>query len=100
FYAMSRYQAKLERKQALLGRFVDIGAELFAMSATCVRAQSMRNGPDGEKAVRLADVFCRQTRLKVEDLFNRLFQNADNATYRLAQEVLRGEHAWLEKGAM
>jgi alkylation response protein AidB-like acyl-CoA dehydrogenase len=59
FYAMSRYQAKLERKQALLFRFVDIGAELYAMAASCVRAQSMRQGPEGEGAVRMADVFCR-----------------------------------------
>jgi hypothetical protein len=100
FYAMGRYQAKLERKQALLGRFVDIGAELFAMSAACVRAQSLRQGAEGEKAVRMADVFCRQARLRVEALFDRLFKNADNSTYRLAQEVLRGEHAWLEKGAL
>jgi alkylation response protein AidB-like acyl-CoA dehydrogenase len=98
FYAMSRYQAKLERKQALLGRFVDIGAELFAMSAVCVRAQSMRGEADGEKAVRMAEVFCRQARIRTDDLFERLFRNADNSTYRLAQEVLRGEHAWLEAG--
>jgi len=98
FYAMSRYQAKLERKQALLGRFVDIGAELFAMSSACVRAQSMRDGSDGEKAERMADVFCRQSRIRIEDLFDKLFKNADNATYRLAQEVLRGEHEWLADG--
>jgi alkylation response protein AidB-like acyl-CoA dehydrogenase len=98
FYAMSRYQAKLERKQALLGRFVDIGAELFAMSAACVRAQAMREGAEGDKAVRMADVFCRQSRIRVDDLFDRLFENADNSTYRLAQEVLRGDHAWLADG--
>lgn len=98
FYAMSRYQGGLERKQALLGRFVDIGAELFAMSATCVHAQSLSSGPEGKKAMRMADVFCRQARLRIDDLFSRLFENADNATYRLAQEVLRGEHAWLEEG--
>src|SRR5690606_4519050 len=63
-----------------------------------VRAQAMRELPEGEKAVRLADVFCRQARLRVDDLFSRLFENADNSTYRLAQEVLRGEHAWLAKG--
>ncbi len=39
FYAMSRWQGKLERKQGFLGRVVDIGAELFAMSAACVQAQ-------------------------------------------------------------
>lgn len=98
FYAMSRYQAKLERKQALLGRFVDIGAELYAMSATCVRADGLRKEPEGEKAMRMADVFCKQSRIRIEDLFNRLFDNADNSTYRLAQEVLRGEHEWLAQG--
>lgn len=98
FYAMSRYQAKLERKQAVLGRFVDIGAELFAMAAVCVRAKSMENTEHGEKAMRMASVFCRQARIRVEELFNAVFHNADNATYRLAQEVLRGEHEWLESG--
>lgn len=98
FYAMSLYQAKLERKQALLGRFVDIGAELYAMSCAVVRAQALRNGANGNEAVRLADVFCRRSRLRVEELFDGLFGNEDEATYRLAQEVLKGEHAWLEAG--
>jgi alkylation response protein AidB-like acyl-CoA dehydrogenase len=101
FYAMGRYQAKLERKQALLFRFVDIGAELYAMSAACVRAEGMRQqGTDGEKAVRMADVFCRRARRRIAHLFAEVSRNADNSTYRLAQEVLRGEHAWLEQGAM
>lgn len=102
FYAMSRYQAKLERKQALLGRFVDIGAELFAMACVCVRADAIRaqGGPEGDKAVRLAVIFCRQARQRIDDLFHHLFHNADASTYRFAQEVLRGEHAWLESGIM
>ena len=36
FYGMARWQGQLERKQGFLGRIVDIGAELFAMSAVCV----------------------------------------------------------------
>jgi alkylation response protein AidB-like acyl-CoA dehydrogenase len=100
FYAMSVYQARLERKQALLGRFVDIGAELFAMSAVCVRAHSMRAGADGEGPVHLADVFCEQSRERIGALFSRLFDNVDTPTYRLAQEVLRGEHEWLEQGIL
>jgi hypothetical protein len=99
FYAMGRYQAKMERKQALLFRFVDIGAELYAMAATCVRAQSMRDGPDGKKAAHMADVFCRGSRLRIDALFDRVSDNEDDALYRLSQEVLRGEHAWLEAGA-
>ncbi|MBA2572773.1 MAG: acyl-CoA dehydrogenase family protein [Gemmatimonadetes bacterium] len=100
FRAMAQYQAKLERKQALLGRFVDIGAELYAMSAACVRAQSLRDGPNGKEAVQLADVFCRRSRLRVNDLFRHLFRNQDDATYRLAQGVLKGDYAWLEEGTV
>jgi alkylation response protein AidB-like acyl-CoA dehydrogenase len=98
FLAMGRYQAKLERKQALLGRFVDIGAELYAMAATIVRAHAMRSEhPD---AVRLADVFCLRSRLRVKKLFHDLWDNADDATYKLAQDVLAGRYAWLEDGAL
>jgi alkylation response protein AidB-like acyl-CoA dehydrogenase len=100
FYAMGRYQAKLERKQAVLGRFVDIGAELYAMSCTCVRAHAMRSGPHGGEAQRLADVFCRRSRLRIRRLFAELHRNADDATYKLAQGVLKGDYAFLEDGAI
>ena len=64
FYAMARWQGKLERKQSFLARVVDIGAELFAMSAACVRARAERaEHPEG---VELADLFCRQARRRVD----------------------------------
>ncbi|HET8655454.1 MAG TPA: hypothetical protein VFL93_08045, partial [Longimicrobiaceae bacterium] len=77
-------------------------AELYAMAASCVRAQHMAKGAgaEGPKAVHMADVFCAAARLRIDDLFGRLFDNADDRVYRLAQEVLRGEHAWLEDGAI
>ena len=61
---MARWQGKLERKQALPGRVVDIGAELFAMSAACVRARAER--ADTPEGVELADLFCRQARRRVD----------------------------------
>jgi len=100
FYAMGKYQAKLEKKGHLLGRFVDIGAELYAMSAVVVRARSMADGPNGREAQLLADVFCRRTRLKVKQLFHDVWENADDPTYKLAQDVLKGRYAFLEEGAV
>src|SRR5437764_4248660 len=40
FYGMSRWQGGLEKKQSFLGRIVDIGAELYAIAAACVYAQT------------------------------------------------------------
>lgn len=97
FYGMARWQAKLERKQGFLGRIVDIGAELFAMAASCVRAQMLRSqGLDGERAAQLADVFCRQARLRIERLFDALWTNTDVIDEKLAKAVLAGEHVWFE----
>jgi alkylation response protein AidB-like acyl-CoA dehydrogenase len=102
FYAMARYQGRLERKQALLGRVVDIGAELFAMSATCVRAKMLMEDDlvDGTKAFDFADLFCRGARRRTEVLFRALFRNDDDHNYRAALRVLEGTHAWVEKGIL
>jgi len=43
FYGMARWQAKLEYKQTFLARIVDIGAELFAISATVVYADRIKH---------------------------------------------------------
>src|SRR5215217_2302977 len=75
FYGMSRWQGKLEHRQRFLGRIVDIGAELFAMTAACVRAQ--RDRADGT-AAELADAFCQQARVRAEQLFDGLWKNSDD----------------------
>ncbi|BFU45084.1 acyl-CoA dehydrogenase family protein [Krasilnikovia sp. MM14-A1004] len=96
FYAMSRWQGKMERKQAFLARIVDIGAELFAMSAVCVRARAERR--DRPEGVELADLFCRQARLRAEALFAGLWDNTDSLDVRLARRALDGRYAFLEEG--
>ncbi|HZE08724.1 MAG TPA: acyl-CoA dehydrogenase family protein, partial [Gemmatimonadaceae bacterium] len=97
FHAMVRFGPKLERRQMVLFRAVDIGAELFAMSAACSRAQMLAKQGNAE-ATRLADVFCIEARERIKLHFDQLFGPNDGALYKLAMEVLRGEHAWLEQG--
>ncbi|MDI5965305.1 acyl-CoA dehydrogenase family protein [Streptantibioticus silvisoli] len=99
FYAMSRWQGKMETKQGFLGRVVDIGAELFAMSAVCVRAEKLGgSGDDGQAARQLADAFCQQSRLRVEELFGRLWNNTDDLDHQVVKAVLAGRYEWLEDG--
>ena len=81
----------------VLFRAVDIGAELFAMSAACSRAQMLRKSGDAN-AVDLADLFCREARLRIRAHFDNLFGVNDAALYRVSQQVLKGEFEWLERG--
>ncbi len=116
-HCMAVHGAGLERRQILLGRLVEIGAEIFALAASCSRAHRIvseapsagsaraatagaADSPDPKSALALCDLFCRQARRRVEERFRSLFRNDDSRAYRLAQQVLRGEHAWLEKGVL
>ncbi|ETK33093.1 acyl-CoA dehydrogenase family protein [Microbispora sp. ATCC PTA-5024] len=99
FYGMSRWQGRLEHKQGFLARIVDIGAELFAITAVCVRAQE--DGAElGRRPYELADAFCRQARVRAEALFDRLWDNTDSADVRLTRRVLEGRYAFLEDGVL
>ncbi|OSC28525.1 acyl-CoA dehydrogenase [Mycobacterium vulneris] len=100
FYGMARWQAKLEQRQGFLGRIVDIGAELFAMSAACVRAEGQRVADPtvGRQAYELAETFCQQATLRVEALFHALWTNTDGSDVQLTHNVLDGRYAWLEDG--
>lgn len=102
FYGMARWQAALEQKQGFLGRVVDIGAELFAMAAACVRAEAQRvsDRAAGEQAYELADAFCQQAALRVEALFHALWSNTDSTDMGLARNVLGGHYTWLEEGVL
>ncbi len=95
FHAMARYQAKLERKQMVLFRIVDIGTDLFAMSAVVTYATMLAK--KGEKnALELADLFCREARTRIDQNFRTLFDNHDELAYKVVQKFMKGEYEWLE----
>jgi hypothetical protein len=99
FHCMVRFGPKLEKRQAVLGRIVEIGAELFAMAATCARAVAAGQwGTTGKDAVELADAFCRQASRRVDEKFAAVWRNDDVNTYAVARKVLDGGYSWLERG--
>jgi len=102
FHALLRYGPKLERQQLLLGRFVDIATELFAITAACLRAEQLlrpdAGAMDKSELAALADYFCRTSRVRIEEQFHEIKRNADHAGYKVAQKVLEGRHAGLETG--
>jgi alkylation response protein AidB-like acyl-CoA dehydrogenase len=90
FHQMLVQGAALEKRQLMLGRFVDIGAQLFAMSATLSRAQAMveRMDPEASNALDLAEYFCRCSRFRITEWFRSLARNADDPGYRLSGKIL------------
>jgi alkylation response protein AidB-like acyl-CoA dehydrogenase len=98
FYAMGRYQAKLEEKGALLGRIVDIGAELYAIACACVYASTLAKEDAAHKdaVYELADLFCAQARRRADGLFHDLWANDDEDQYEFAQSVLEGRYEFFE----
>lgn len=98
FHLMLWHKSKLQRKQAVLFRIVDIGSELFAMAATVSRAVKLSQ--DGKKdTMKIANVFCKGARSRIKAHRKALWSNLDAAKYQLAREVLDDKYLWLEDGA-
>lgn len=94
FHTMAKYGPKLEREQMMLGRFVDLATELFAIGCTCARAESLGT----REALDLADHFAANARLRIDRLFRSLSANTDRRGCRVAKAVLAGDHQWVEAG--
>jgi alkylation response protein AidB-like acyl-CoA dehydrogenase len=98
--AMARNGPKLERRQLLLGRLMEVGTELFAMAAVCAYARQDAR-PEGESDPRrLADLFCRQARLRIGEHFRGLRRGPDRPINAVGRQVLDGGFRWLEAGAV
>jgi hypothetical protein len=81
---------------------VDIGAELFAMAACCSRAEMMlHTAPErAATAYELAEAYCEQARVRVDEYFDQLWRNTDDGDQELSRKVLAGEYTWLEAGVL
>ena len=103
FHLMLRHGPKLERRQGLLFRCIDIGAELFATAAAVARADMLgrRKGDEARAeartAVRLADSFAAGSRRRVRELFRHIRSNHDTTDYRIAQDIMAGDFTWMER---
>jgi hypothetical protein len=83
----------------LLGRLVDVGTELFAISAVCSRAQHLlQTDGDADSLMPLVEQVCRDAIRRIETAFRDVCCNDDRRRYRLARDVLEKRYSWLEDG--
>ena len=96
FHEMLKFQKKLESKQSLLNRIVDIGTELFAMSATCSYADALIKEGKSKDAQQLADLFCLEARKRIEISFQEIHNNFDKKKIAVAKKLMAEDFKWLE----
>jgi hypothetical protein len=72
------------------------------MSAAVSRARSLADArsPEAERAVELADLFCRNSSRKVRRLFRDIWSNEDDRKNGVAAKIMGGDFAWLEQGRL
>ncbi|TWU60809.1 Acyl-CoA dehydrogenase [Rubripirellula tenax] len=98
FHKMAVHQKKMAEKQLLINRFVQIGTELFIMSAACSYAHSLLSSQsdEGAGAPDLADYYCREAQRRIDQLFRDIGSNNDKATVKLNKQFMQGEFEWME----
>lgn len=86
--ASARYMAKMINKQLLFTRLFWIASELYAMAAVCLCGES----------VELADLYCREAKLRVKGWFYTILDNNDVLAGKIAKKILEGEYDdWMKK---
>ncbi|MCB1079690.1 MAG: DNA polymerase II, partial [Verrucomicrobiae bacterium] len=91
FHAMLRHGPKLDKKQVLLGRFVDAGAELYAQTACLAWAGELIKKGEAGDAARLVETvkhFCQLSQATVKELFREVGRNSDSGGYQLARKLI------------
>ncbi|WP_193214666.1 acyl-CoA dehydrogenase family protein [Luteolibacter marinus] len=86
FHSMAKHGPKLDRQQLLLGRLVDVGAELLAMTLSASRAHTLGDA----RSLELARYICKRGRHRCRQLFDSAAHAPDPAGYRLARTLMDG----------
>ncbi|HUN21616.1 MAG TPA: hypothetical protein PK299_00630 [Anaerolineales bacterium] len=97
---MLKFGPKLDREQMVLKRLVDIGMEVFAITATLSYAQHVIENEkrDAKSVLTMVDYFVAESKERVRENFRGLSHNNDRQGYKLSKTMLEGDLAWLEEG--
>lgn len=97
FHTMAFYRDKLDQHQIVLSHVIDIGTELFAITATCSFAIKRAKEEGSQSPIELADLYSREAALRIEGHFRALCCNNNGRINKVAKTVSDGAVKWLEK---
>jgi alkylation response protein AidB-like acyl-CoA dehydrogenase len=100
FHQMAWFGPKLEKRQLLLARLVNIATEIFASAASCSYAQFLLNqGRPEDELLPVVDYFCNTSQRRIDHFFLDTRCNHDDSGYHMAQKRLNdGGYSFLKDG--
>ena len=101
FHNMLRFGPSLEKQQLILAHHVDVGVEIFAMTATLSRlARELKKSSKKKQShlLKLTDFYCRQASRRIQDSFRKIRSNDYARMKKINQHFLSGDYRWLEDG--
>ena len=100
FHTMALYGPKLEFEQVILGNFVDIGTDLFTMSAGLAYAEHLlKENPSDQTPQELIDLFCCEAKRRIDANFKMAKKNFNKKYNKVANLLMDGKLQWLAKDA-
>ena len=98
FHTMAKFGPKLEFEQVILGNFVDIGVDLFVMAASLAKAeQLLAQNPSDKTPELLADLFCKNARVRIAQNFAAAKKNHNRDFAKVAKAIMEGKIRWIAK---
>jgi alkylation response protein AidB-like acyl-CoA dehydrogenase len=97
-HTMVRHRQHLEHEQLILSHVVDVGVDIFAMTATLSLAAQRSKELADEGPQQLADLFCQLARSRVEANLDAIGDRIGTAMDRISQDLMAGHHDWLYEG--
>jgi alkylation response protein AidB-like acyl-CoA dehydrogenase len=96
FHTMAKYKEKLEFEQCILGNFVEIGVDLFAMAAVLGLTEAkLSENPADQSPQELADLFCNNARVRIARNFRAVGHNHNHSYDKVTETLMNGEFKWI-----
>lgn len=96
FHTMAKFGPKLEHEQLVLAAFVDIGTDLFAMSASLARAEKLLSRkPDDTDLQNLVDYLCCNAKERIERNFRHVSRNHNRLLNKVSKAYAEGKFTWM-----
>lgn len=97
FHSMIKHGPGLDKQQLLLSRLVEIGTELFVITASMLKADDMlKKYPDKTEIYDLIKTLFNNCQNKIENNFFNIKNNSDKANHSFGKKVLKGKYKFLE----